>query len=105
MDQKLFALSLGFAGLIFAAQNAHGETDTQCRDRDRVVEHLANEYGETRRGIGLAPNNAVMEVYASAETGTWTITATTPAGMTCLIASGEGFEAVEEELPANGSPA
>lgn len=77
----------------------------QCGPREAVVAHLAEKYAETRRSIGLAANNMVMEVYASPTSGTWTITVTTPQGMTCLVASGQGFEAVEEELPAKGSPA
>ncbi len=76
----------------------------QCGQREAVLSHLAEKYSETRRSIGLAANNMVMEVYASGTSGTWTITVTTPQGMTCLVASGQGFEVVEEELPAKGSP-
>jgi hypothetical protein len=43
-----------------------------------------------------------MELYASDATGTWTITMTLPDGRMCLMASGAGFEAVSEELPAGG---
>ena len=50
-------------------------------------------------------NNAVVEVFASDETGTWTITVTTPNGMTCLVASGQSFEALAEALPAKGNDA
>jgi hypothetical protein len=77
----------------------------QCGPRDAVVAHLATKYSETRRSVGLAANNTVMEVYASADTGSWTITVTTAQGMTCLVASGQNFQPVEEELPAKGSPA
>ena len=45
-----------------------------------------------------------MEVFASPETGTWTITVTTAAGMTCLVASGQAFEELAESLP-QGDPA
>ncbi|WP_343080921.1 hypothetical protein [Ostreiculturibacter nitratireducens] len=105
MHQKLFALSLGFAGLILAAHNAYGETTSRCSDHASVVGHLAGTYGETRRGIGLSADNTVVEVFASTETGTWTITFTTATGHTCLMASGEGFEPVAEEPPAIGDPA
>jgi len=70
-----------------------------------VVNTLAQKYGETRRSIGLAANNTVMELYASAETGSWTIAVTTPDGMTCLMASGQGYEPVAEKMPAKGDPA
>lgn len=99
MTQMMFALSLGFAGLILAITPA--EAATQCGKRDLVVSQLSERYSETRRGMGIANNNAVMELYASAS-GSWTITVTLPDGMMCLVASGQGFEAMSEELPAKG---
>jgi hypothetical protein len=61
------------------------------------------QFGETRRGMGLAGQSAVVELFASAETGTWTVTATLADGTTCLVASGQGWEPVTEELPASGT--
>ena len=75
----------------------------QCGERDLVVNKLAATYGESRRGYGLAANQTLMEVYASDETGSWTITVTMPNGTTCMIASGQHYEAVKGELPASGT--
>ena len=69
-----------------------------CGPRDAVVERLATKYGESRQSMGLGANNAVMEVFASSETGTWTITVTMPNGMMCLVASGQAYEALAEAL-------
>lgn len=101
MNQTMFALSLGLGGMLLASDIAFG--NTQCDARDRVVAMLADKYGETRRGVGIAGQNAVMEIYAATETGTWTIAITLPDGQMCLMASGAGYEAVSEELPAKGS--
>lgn len=101
MTRMLFALSLGFAGLILATE---ARATTQCAPRDHVITHLTTKYAETRRGIGIAANDMVMEIYAS-DSGSWTIVVTTPQGMTCLVASGQGFESLAEELPARGEPA
>lgn len=98
MHRSLFALSLGFGGVILATQIAHA--NPQCDSRDAVTALLADRYGETRRALGLAGEAAVMELYASDATGTWTITMTLPDGRMCLMASGAGYEAVSEELPA-----
>lgn len=73
-----------------------------CGPRDAVVARLAESYGETRRSIGLGANNALMEVFASTQTGTWTITVTLANGMTCLIAAGQAFETVTDALPKKG---
>ncbi len=76
----------------------------QCGPRAAVVAHLAAKYGETRRSVGMAANSTLMEVFASTATGSWTITVTTAGGMTCLVASGESFEPVDEPAPATGIP-
>lgn len=74
-----------------------------CAPRDQVVEQLNSKYGETRHSMGLGPNNAVIEVFASEISGTWTITVTSAAGVTCLLASGEAFEQLTEPLPPQGN--
>ena len=68
----------------------------QCAERDTVVDRLAEKYGESRQSIGMASQGRVMEVFASTDTGTWTITVTMPNGMTCLVASGQSFENIDE---------
>ena len=76
-----------------------------CGPRDAVVTRLAEGYGESRQSIGLGSNNAVIEVFASDETGSWTITVTQPNGLTCLVASGQGYEQLAEVLPPKGDDA
>lgn len=105
MKQMLFALSLGFGGLILATNHAYGQQTARCGDRDGMLAKLAEGYGETRRGLGLAANNAVVEVFVSDQTGTWTITVTLPSGVTCLLAAGNNYEALSEAAPIPGSPA
>ena len=78
-----------------AASPVHAET--KCAPRAAVIAALATKYAETRQSIGISENGLVMEVFAS-KTGTWTITVTTPPGMTCLVASGYGFEKITEPL-------
>lgn len=101
MTHPMLALSLGFGGVILATQIAF--SNPQCGSRDQVTALLADRYGETRRAVGLAGQQAVMELYASEATGTWTITFTLPDGQMCLMASGAGFEALTEGLAARGT--
>ena len=103
MSPQLFALSFGLAAVLAATQIAHSAP--QCDSRETVTALLADRYGETRRAVGIAGQSAVMELYASATTGTWSITMTLPDGMMCLVASGANYEATSEELPARGDPA
>jgi hypothetical protein len=103
MNQTMFALSLGLGGMVAASDIAFGAA--QCDARDRVVAMLAERYGETRRSVGIAGENAVMELFAAEDSGTWTIAMTFPDGQMCLMASGAGYEPVTEELPAKGTKA
>lgn len=103
MQKLFFGLSLGIAGVVLALQAAQAQTartTANCAKHEQVVERLASKYGESRQSIGLAKNNSVMEVFASPESGTWTIVITLPGGMTCLVAAGEAFETVSEDIIA-----
>lgn len=96
-------ITMGLSVLL--ATPVAAQTAANCAPREIIVEKLAEKYGETRQSMGLGANNAVIEVFASEETGTWTITVTSVHGMTCLVASGQAFEALAESLPASGNDA
>lgn len=107
MTRKSKLLHLGAmtaAAALFVASDASAQ-NRNCAPRDAVVERLAEGYGESRQSMGLGANNAVIEVFASEETGTWTITVTTPNGLTCLVASGQSYETLAEVLPTKGNDA
>ena len=78
MKEKLFALSLGFGALILGDPSPGANAPAMWAAR-RVLAQLAERYGETRQSMGLAANNMVMEIFASATSQSWTITVTTPA--------------------------
>ena len=87
---------------LLAATAAQAQQGQACGQRERVLERLAEGYGESRQSVGLGANNSVVEVFASTETGTWTITVTIPNGLTCLVASGQAYEALAEDLAPAG---
>jgi hypothetical protein len=62
--------------------------------REAVIDMLGERYGETVRSVGLAGRDRIVEVFASEETGSWTILVTNTAGVACLVASGQHFEQV-----------
>ncbi|SEM46444.1 hypothetical protein SAMN04488077_10517 [Roseovarius tolerans] len=94
----------GLAVLALIAGGAQAQPGN-CAPREVVVDRLATAYGETRQSMGLGAQGAVMEVFASQTSGSWTITVTLPDGLTCLIASGRVFEAMAAPLPKPGSDA
>ena len=96
MRRMLCILSFGIGATTLgtaAAANSQG-----CASHTAVTTRLADVYGERRQAMGLGGNNTVIEVYASDESGSWSITVTQPGGQTCLVAAGQSFRL--EPLPA-----
>ncbi|MBQ4823499.1 hypothetical protein J4729_02870 [Leisingera sp. HS039] len=104
MKMPIFALPAAFAALTLAAAPATAQS-RNCAPRDTVIKRLAEKYGESRQSIGVGQKGMVMETFASGKTGSWTITVTTPNGMTCLVASGQSYEVLAEALPDTDSDA
>ncbi len=100
----LFALSVAIAAAAVAARQAQA-AGAPCGEHAVVVAGLAATYGETRRSLGIAANGGMLELFASDATGTWTITVTMPGGATCLVASGQAYQAVSDAAPKPGDDA
>ena len=98
MKTIMLKMTIGLGIMVLAAQQVSAQN---CAPREDVIKRLTKSYGETRRGIGIARRGAVMEVFASDQTGSWTIVVTLPEGVTCLIASGQSYETLAEALPPN----
>jgi hypothetical protein len=67
-----------------------------CRERAEIVKILASRFDETQRVFGLQGNGRVFELFAASD-GSWTALITTPAGRSCIVASGEAFTIVPPE--------
>ena len=87
-----------------AAAPPVAQAQMACGARDAVVENLGQKYGEVRRGGGLTGSTAIYEIWASEETGSWTILKTTPNGLTCVMAVGEGWQDQAGEAIPAGDP-
>jgi hypothetical protein len=90
-------MSFGIGGAMLGINQAQAQTPT-CAQHPQIVERLAEHFGETRQSIGLSNDNTVVEVFASTDTGSWTITVTQPGGLTCLVAAGQAYQYVNEAL-------
>ncbi len=101
MWKTRFKLTFGLGVMVLAAQSLQAQTSQYCAPRDSVVERLAEKYGESRQSIGLGTQGSMVETFASSDTGSWTITVTSPNGVTCLIASGQSFEKLAEAQPVS----
>ncbi len=61
-----------------------------CAARDALLSQLENNYGEVPVAIGVA-DGKLVELLTAKDGITWTIILTSPKGVSCLIASGDGW--------------
>lgn len=70
----------------------------RCGPHELVTSMLAEQYQEQRQSIGLSETGLLMEVFASTA-GSWTILLTSPGGLACIIAVGDGYEKAVPATP------
>jgi len=70
--------------LIITSANAQS---MPCGERTKVIEALVQDHSENPINMGLTNGGQVLEIYVSADR-TFSVIVTSPAGVTCLIASG-----------------
>ena len=93
----LAALAALFAVPAFAQQ-------APCFPRDRIVAEITNRYGEATVALGVTGDgNAVFEFWGNRESVSWTLTRTTPDGVTCALADGMAWEAPKPVVPGEDS--
>lgn len=102
MMKKLFVITFLAAMLNFIPA-AHAEP--QCNTRDSVLSQLKEKYNEVPVNLGVTHNGGLIEVIASPEGKSWSILITSPQGMSCLVAAGEGWRMLTPIDPASlGNP-
>ena len=89
---KILALGAGLAIVSTSVATAQ----PQCDQRDSVLEVLQSKYKESPVAIGVTHNGGLVEVLSTGNGTTWSIIVTTPQGMSCLVAAGEGWKAMEQ---------
>lgn len=96
---RFFAAVLGALFLLVLFHAPPAVAQAACGDRDKFVALLGDNYAEQPRAIGLTASGRVLEVFTSSS-GTWTMLVTYPNGVTCVVATGDSWEAVP--FPTSG---
>jgi hypothetical protein len=89
---KILALGAGLALVSISTAMAQ----PQCDQRDSVLKVLEQKYKEAPVALGVTHNGGLVEVLSSGNGTTWSIIVTTPQGMSCLVAAGEGWKAMQQ---------
>jgi hypothetical protein len=87
-----------FVGALLAVTVSNSAKSAQppqvfCDVRVKVIAALEKLYAEQPVSMGLTNSGSMIEVFKSSN-GSWSIVATQPSGLTCLIAAGDHWENV-----------
>lgn len=97
--KKILAVAVfALAACFLTAPNAEAQ-GMLCKERSEILDQLSTEYGESPAAIGLASNGSLIEVLTSVDDGkTWTIIITTTSGVSCVMATGESWQNLEQPV-------
>jgi len=76
-----------------------------CMLAGELASFLEEEFEELPMARGVSDAGGFVTVFAAEATGTWTIALTEPSGVSCVVATGTGFELMPEALALLGDPA
>jgi hypothetical protein len=80
---------------LWRANNDHVLAHRCCRSGPfhfiNLVDSLNSKFSETLAGGGLQTEQRLIEVWRSADSGTFTIIMTRPDGISCVLAAGQNW--------------
>ncbi len=79
------ALALGL--LVHSA--AAVQAQSVCMPHDELTERLYATFAEAPAANAIANNGALVELFATRDRSSWTLTMTRPGGMSCVLVAGE----------------
>ena len=105
MQKTLSALTLSgsIAILVTLCSTGIATAQQQCAERADILEVLSSRYGETPISLGVAASCQLVEVLSSDQGASWTIIVTSPEGVSCLVASGDGWRTLAPTIHGIGT--
>jgi hypothetical protein len=93
------AMSLGLAAAPLAAATPAAAdpltAQPACQSRDDISQLLTQRFDEVPTALGLQSNGHLIQVFVSKDGQTWTIVTTRPDGISCIVALGQHWQAVD----------
>lgn len=86
------------ATAVAAAEPTQAQTLT-CLPRAALVERLESRYKESLAGGGMHNPHQLLEVWASEETGSFTVFLTRRDGVACILATGQHWTGATQPAP------
>jgi hypothetical protein len=88
---------LGALSICWSALPAPANGQSACVERTEAASNLKKKFSEIPVSMGLSKQGALIEVFAS-PAGTWSIIMTFPNGMSCIMAAGEAWEILRQQM-------
>ena len=79
-------------GILFSTSIAQAQT--YCGNADEIKKRLSNKYSESVVAAGVTAGGWALEIMASEDGSTYTILATDPNGVTCVLGTGHSWEQI-----------
>ncbi|WP_417728555.1 hypothetical protein [Roseovarius sp.] len=89
MFKRLFSAAVIFGAAALAPPEAAQAQAMTCLPRVDLIERLAGRYNEHLTGGGMQSPQQLLEVWASDQTGSFTVFVTRPDGVSCVVATGQ----------------
>lgn len=100
MFKRLLAAAAVFGAAALAPPEA--EAQATCLARDDLIKQLSERWKEAPVGRGLQSADQLLEVWASPESGTYTVFITRADGVSCIIATGQNWNSFELAMAPKG---
>lgn len=98
---KHFAIACVLAALpLPAVAQVHMTLAAPCYEGKEFIKMLDTKYHEVLTGAGLTKNGDLIQTFVSPD-NTFTILRIMPAGLMCMIASGENWQAEKPTVAGN----
>lgn len=102
MFKSALAALVAASGLVSATSLPAEAQFQRCTSHTKLLQQLSQRYKEVPTAMGIVNDKALMQMYASDETGSWTIVITNAEGKACIVATGHSWEDFETGIKGPG---
>ncbi|PKQ11623.1 MAG: hypothetical protein CVT70_12830 [Alphaproteobacteria bacterium HGW-Alphaproteobacteria-1] len=99
MFKRLCSTAIIFGAAALAPPTVAQAQTVACLPRAALIERLEGRYKEQLAGGGLQSPQQLLEVWASDQTGSFTVFVTRPDGVACVVATGQHWNSAPAETP------
>lgn len=85
------------AVVVGMASSAGAQSPVRCGPRAELLKQLSSLYREQPVALGIADTGTLLEVVAANDGATWTVIVTRSNGTSCVIMTGEGWQATPHQ--------